>query len=159
MSPLGTIAALLVAAAAHSASPGDLPVCANRVINEVVRRSGCLLGDGKCWFRAGGFCMDYVKERVGGGRGVALEDLTPVGWEEVRRGDVAVFLARAHYAYVERVVRDKRGRPVRIDLSEYNFGSCWVDRNALVTDQYKSLGRRFGVAVGEVDGGFLRLVR
>jgi hypothetical protein len=84
--------------------------------------------------------------------------LTGIPAEALRPGDVAVFAARAHYAYVEGVARDKAGRVLSVDLSEFNFGTCWVDKEILVTDQFKLLGRRRGVAVRDVDGGFLRAV-
>lgn len=159
MSPLGALAAFVVAASGHAASTAVLPVCPNRVINQVVKRAGCTLGDTRCWFRAGGFCMDYVEQRAGRGRTLALDRMVEVRRGEVQPGDVAVFLSRAHYAYVERVAKDAQGTAVSVDLSEYNYGTCWVDRNALVTDQYGAVNRRRGVAVGAVDGGFLRVVR
>jgi hypothetical protein len=43
-----------------------------------------------------------------------------------------------------------------VDLGEFNFGTCWVDAESMVTDQYKLLNRRRGVAISDVDGGFLR---
>jgi hypothetical protein len=138
----------------HSLNAGDLPVCSNRTINEVVKRSGCTVGDKRCWNTRGGFCTDYVENRIGKDRAAKAVRLSRL--EEVRRGDIAVFVARAHYAYVERVVEDKTGRPVAVDLSEFNYGDCWVDRDVMVTDKYKLVNRRAGVALRDVDGGFLR---
>ena len=146
---------VLATLAAQRPDPVTLPVCSNRVINEVVKRSGCLLGDRRCWSRAGGFCMDYVEKRVGPPpKGQQLRRLEAA---EVRPGDVAVFTVRAHYAYVEKVSRGGDGRPTAVDLAEYNHGSCWVDPDAGVTDRYLLLSRRAGVAVDQVDGGFLGL--
>jgi hypothetical protein len=136
----------------HGAS---IPVCSNRVINEVVKRSGCTVGDTRCWLSSGGMCTDYVEKRIGTGRSLKALGLESIRPEEVRRGDVAVFLGRVHYAYVEGVAKDKDGRPVAVELSEFNFGTCWVDREGLVTDQYKVVNRRSGVPLGAVDGGFL----
>jgi hypothetical protein len=152
----GVLSALsLAAAGGHALDAGNLPVCSNRVVKDVVKRVGCTLGDSRCWSRRGGFCADYVDARIGAERraGGKPRSIRP---EEVRAGDIAVFTARAHYAYVERVVKDASGRPLAVDLSEYNFGSCWVDREFLVTDQYKIVNRRAGVALRDVDGGFQR---
>jgi hypothetical protein len=150
---------LVVALAAengHGTDAGQLPPCGNALINRVVKRVGCTLGDSRCWIRSRGFCGDHVEAKVLAAHpGVKLQ-LSDIGAEEVRDGDVAVFAARVHYAYVERVIRDGAGRPVAVDLSEVNFGACWVDPQLLVTDQYQVVSRRAGVPVSSVDGGFLR---
>lgn len=142
----------------HPASVELLPVCGNRVINAVVRRAGCTVGDDRCWKRGGGMCADYVEGRIRKERSAKAIELTSVGAEEVVRGDVAVFTARAHLAYVEAVRRDPKGRLVAVDVAEFNFGTCWVDREAMITDTYGVLTRRRGVAAAEVDGGFRRAV-
>lgn len=133
-----------------------LPICSNRTINEVVKRAGCTLGDARCWRNAGGHCMDHVDARMRA-RGIPddapLESIQP---GDVAPGDVAVFAARAHYAHVDRVIRDPAGRAVAVDVSEFNFGTCWIDRSVLVTDRYGVVSRRAGVPLGSVDGGFLR---
>jgi hypothetical protein len=148
------ILALLAAqVAGHEAGPAELPTCSNRVVNDVVRRVGCTLGDQACWARSGGFCTDHVERRLGAAAGSALDPVEP---SAVRAGDIAAFAARAHYAVVERVVRDAAGAPVAVDLSESNFGSCWIDRALMITRDYKQVTRRRGVPLDEVDGGFLR---
>jgi hypothetical protein len=155
---LATVLATLAVALAGSA-PGSgarLPVCPNRTIHEVARRTGCALGDLRCWASSHGYCNDWVERRLLEGAPAARLELAPVAAAEVRRGDVALFAARSHYAFVERVVTDRSGRPVAVDLSEYNFGTCWVDTDLLVTDQYGTVHRRLGVPLGAVDGGFLR---
>ena len=156
--PWATLVALALSSGnGHDLDAGKLPVCSNRVINEVVKRSGCTVGDANCWNRSGGFCTHYVEQRLAAtrpGRTLELGSLPP---EEVARGDVAVFASRAHYAYVEGVTRDQAGRPVAVDLSEFNFGTCWVDKDSLVTEKYKAVGRRSGVPLAAVDGGFLRV--
>ncbi len=141
------------AAGGHARNAGKLPVCANRVINQVVKRAGCTVGDTRCWIRSAGFCTDYVEKRLGKAR---AGQATRIGPAEVEKGDVAVFASRAHMAVVEAVVKDGRGRPVAVDLSEYNYGTCWVDGDALVTERYGVVSGRRGVALHDVDGGFLR---
>lgn len=153
-----TVLVVLTAAASsgHGMDAGKLPVCSNRLISSVVRRTGCTLGDTRCWLRSGGFCTDHVEHRLGARRAASAMRFDPVTPEAVRPGDVAVFSARVHYAYVEAVIRDERGRPRGVEVSEYNFGTCWVDRETMVTEQYKVLTRR-SVALADVDGGFLRV--
>jgi hypothetical protein len=158
VTPSVALSALLAvsATAAPRLGAGTLPVCSNRVIVEVVKRVGCTLGDVRCWNTRGGFCNDYVEERIRAERPVEAFDMGPVAPGQVAKGDVAVFLARAHYAYVEAVVRDRSGRAVAVDVAEYNYGTCWVDKNAMVTEKYKLLNRRVAVPIQDVDGGFLR---
>lgn len=151
-----TATSALLLALVAGAGDGRRPHCPNRVVNEVVRRAGCTVGDLRCWYRSGGFCYDWVERRVLESLPGKADGTTAVAAGEVAPGDVAVFVASAHYAYVERVVRDAAGRPVAVDLSEYNFGSCWVDEDAMVTETYGVPRRRAGVPLSAVDGGFLR---
>ena len=151
------LATLLLLLASSLAYADDLPDCSNRVVNTVMKRSGCTVGDPKCWFANGGFCMDYVQKRTG-----ARKSFQPGQWRQVapamiRKGDVAqFFMPRAHLAFVEKVNRDKEGRPRSIDVAEFNYGTCWVDRDTMVTDTYKVVTRRSGIPISRVDGGFLR---
>jgi hypothetical protein len=155
--PPWTLVSLLVAAASgHEAEAGLLPLCGNRVVSDVVRRAGCPLGDLACWTRRRGYCGDHVEAKVAAARRGSAAQLRSIQPEEVAKGDVAVFTSRSHYAYVEAVIRDARGRPVAVDVSEYNYGTCWVDRDFGVTDTFKVETRRAGVALRDVDGGFLR---
>lgn len=134
----------------------DLPVCSNRVINEVTSRVGCTVGDPRCWLSKGGFCYDYVEKKLfpnQSGKAIKLKNIKP---GDVKKGDVAFFVSHAHYAFVESVVKDKRGKPVAVNVSEYNYGSCWVDQASLVTDKYKKVNKRIGLSLSKVDGGFLR---
>lgn len=151
--------AVAATSSGHESNAGDLPVCGNRVIVSVVKRAGCTLGDARCWLRRGGFCTDHVETMLSIRPSKLGASLTPVVPAEVQRGDVAVFASRAHYAFVEKVTLDRHGRPVAVDLSELNFGTCWVDRTLMITDQYGLVGRRVGVPLGDVDGGFLRARR
>lgn len=148
--------ATLLLALLGGAEEGRRPHCANQVIHEVSRRAGCTVGDLRCWYRSGGFCYDWVARRVMESLPGRAAGTSPVPAAEVAAGDVAVFVAAAHYAYVERVVRDAAGRPVAVDVSEYNFGTCWVDEAAMVTETYGVPRRRAGVPISAVDGGFLR---
>lgn len=134
----------------------ELPVCSNRVINQVTARIGCTVGDARCWLTKGGFCTDYVEKKTMRGQSGPAPQLVPVSSDKVKKGHIAQFLSRTHYAYVESVVRDGNGKPVAVNLSEYNYGTCWVDEESMVTDQYMAVNRRSGVAVSNVDGGFLR---
>ena len=162
MIPLPLLFAMLAvtAGAGHASDAGNLPHCANRVIAEVVRRARCTVGDTGCWTRSGGFCTDWVEKRVAAVTRRPVKDvrLVPIAAEQVARGDLAVFAARVHTAFVERVVKDRQGRAVAVDLSEYNFGTCWVDPAAMATEKYGVVGRRLGVPLAEVDGGFRRPV-
>lgn len=157
-------AAILLLALAATGGAGyhtdaaKLPHCSNRVISEVVKRAGCTVGDMRCWTRSGGFCTDWVEKRVAAVKKLPVKDLrlVPVAPEQVARGDLAIFAGRSHTAFVERVVKDRNGRAVAVDLSEYNFGTCWVDPSAMATEKYGVAGRRLGVPLAEVDGGFQR---
>jgi hypothetical protein len=149
------LAALVVGGPTQSSWAG-LPVCGNRTIREAAKRTGCALGDRRCWLRAGGYCTDHVERKIRAAEPARPVEVVSVTPDEVRKGDVAFFLARTHYAYVERVVADGKGRPVAVDLSEFNLGVCWVDEELGVTDRYKVLGRRARVPLRDVDGGFLR---
>lgn len=141
------------------ANSEELPFCSNRTINEVTSRAGCTVGDSRCWLRSGGFCTDYVLKKLQLVPSVGEVTWLQVSPGEVKPGDVAVFNARAHYAYVERVVRDKQGKAVAVNVSEYNFGTCLVDEDTMVTDHYKKVNRRSGIPLTAVDGGFIRASR
>jgi hypothetical protein len=153
------LAALALAADDPHDLDDDLPVCSNKKIVTTVRRVGCTLGDGRCWSKARGFCDDYVEARLAAEGAPTPRGFVRIPLEDVRAGDVAVFKARAHYAYVEGVRKDERGRPVAVSVAEYNFGTCWIDRDLLVTDRYRLESRRTTVPVQQVDGGFLRALR
>ncbi len=135
----------------------ELPVCSNRIIREVTTRVGCTLGEAQCWLTMGGFCTDYI-QKMANNRSTSKEFTlsNKIRPEDVRKGDIAQFNSWAHYAYIENVVKDKNGKPTAIDVSEYNYGTCWVDRATMVTDKYKTVNRRFGIPVTSVDGGFWR---
>lgn len=136
-----------------------LPFCSNRTINEVTTRVGCTVGDAKCWLTKGGFCTDYVQKKLNLVKTEKEIVWIPVQPVDVRTGDIATFNYLAHYAYVESVVRDKKGKPVAVNVTEYNFGTCLVDEQAMVTDRYKKVGSRLAIPISEVDGGFLRQSR
>jgi hypothetical protein len=150
------VALVLALATARLALAQELPPCRNAVLQRVVRRVGCTLGDERCWVRAGGFCTDYVEQRILARAAGRTMELVSVEAADVRAGDVAVFFEAPHYAWIERVEKDATGRPVAVDVSEYNFGTCWIDDELMVTDRFKVLGRRRGIALAAVDGGFRR---
>ena len=147
---------LLVGTGSKISSASELPVCSNRVINEVTTRVVCTVGDTKCWLSKGGFCTDYVERMARRGQTGKAIQLKPISSEEVKKGDVAQFNARAHVAYVESVVKGRNGKPVAVNVAEYNYGACWVDEETMVTDKYKVVNKRAGIPLGSVDGGFLR---
>ena len=147
---------LLVSGPAKVSRADDLPVCGNRVINEVTTRVGCTVGDARCWLSKGGFCTDYVEKKVRRGQRGKTIQLKAIGSEDVKKGDIAQFASRAHFAYVESVITGKNGKPVAVNLSEYNYGTCLVDEQSMVTDKYKVINRRMAVPLSKVDGGFLR---
>lgn len=147
---------LLFHAVTRSAAAADLPVCSNRIINQVTSRVGCTVGDSRCWLTKGGFCTDYVEAKTRRSKSAPAPRLVPVSPRQVKKGYVAQFISRTHYAYVESVIRDGSGNPVAVNLSEYNYGTCWVDEESMVTDQYLQVNRRSAVALDSVDGGFLK---
>ena len=113
MNRVALLFALLVLLACIDAYADDLPLCTNRVINEVTKRSGCTVGDPKCWFAKGGFCMDYVQKMTARRQTSKSGPEQQIRPELVRKGDTAQFFTpRAHYAFVESVLRDKQGSPV-----------------------------------------------
>lgn len=131
----------------------------------------CDCGD---WMNKGGYCVDYVKERVAvfpvpqNTTEIASLKNKPVS--EISEGDVAIFnLSKYwHVAYVEKVYRDQNGAARAIDVSEMNFGdrltrdefkAKWKSRNERewqraiccgVTDKYDELSFRKNVAVNTV---------
>lgn len=147
---------LIVEVGVRTATASELPVCSNRVINEVTSRVGCTVGDVNCWLTSGGFCTDYVEKKTRRGQSGKKVQLKPVNASDVRKGDIAQFALRAHYSYVESVVKGKDGRPVAVNLSEYNFGTCMVDEQSMVTEKYKIVNRRSRVPINDIDGGFKR---
>lgn len=140
-----------------SANAAELPFCSNRTINEVTHRVGCTVGDTKCWLNKGGFCTDYALKKSRTDRSGSGEvSWVSVQQSDVKTGDIAVFVSRSHYAFVESVVRDTQGKPVAVNVSEYNFGDCLVDDQAIVTNKYGTVNTRFGIPMNVVDGGFIR---
>lgn len=134
----------------------ELPFCSNRTINEVTHRTGCTIGDSKCWLRKGGFCTDYVLKKSRIDRSGGEVSWMPVHPDDVKTGDIAVFAYRSHYAFVESVVRDTQGKPVAVNVSEYNFGDCLVNELPMVTDKYGTVKIRADIPLKSVDGGFIR---
>ncbi len=134
----------------------EIPVCSNKIVSAVMKRTGCAVGDIRCWLSKGGFCTDYVQKMTGHGKPGDASQWDKVKPENVKKGDVALFVSRMHFAYVESVVNDGNGKPAAVNVSEYNYGDCWVDQPNFVTDKYKIVNKRYGVALKKVDGGFWR---
>ena len=159
MSNLLTLMGLLciICSGAQLSYAFELPVCSNRIINEVTRRVGCTIGDSNCWLSKGGFCTDYIQKMTWPGQpGKEVQLNKKIRPEEVKKGDVALFSSIPHYSYVESVVKDKSEKPVAVNVSEYNYGDCWVYEDMMVTDKYKKVNKRPGIPLSSVDGGFWR---
>jgi hypothetical protein len=131
----------------------------------------CDCGD---WMNKGGYCVDYIKEKIPvfpipqNTTEIASLKNKPVS--EITEGDVAIFNLSNywHVAYVEKVHRDQKGVARSIDVSEMNFGdrmtrdefkTKWKSRNERewqravccgVTDKYDELSFRRNVAVNTV---------
>jgi hypothetical protein len=109
--------------------------------------------------RMSGTAVDYVNSRI------APHHLVDQPWnwlanvprDQVRVGDVAIFRAENHAAYVERVHYDPQGHALTIDIAEMNYGSKWVDRRCLITDRFNFVSRRLGIPVAQAE--FIRPVR
>jgi hypothetical protein len=89
----------------------------------------CYAVDCSCddWMEKGGYCVDYVKDRIPTFQIPYKDDmpaLNNVERAEVEEGDVAIFSIKNywHVAYVEKVHRDQVGKATAIDVSEKNFG-------------------------------------
>jgi hypothetical protein len=80
------------------------------------------------WMKKGGYCVDYVKERIPSFPIPQSTDeialLKNKDVSEVSEGDVAIFDLTTywHVAYVEKVHLDAGGAATSIDVSEMNFG-------------------------------------
>lgn len=78
------------------------------------------------WMEKGGYCVDYIKDRIPAFP-IPLRDDMPflknTDVAKVTEGDVAVFFKNYwHVAYVEKVHRNISGEATAIDVSEKNFG-------------------------------------
>lgn len=79
------------------------------------------------WMEQGGYCVDYVKERIPAFPIPSkddMEQLPNADVADVEEGDVAIFSMNNywHVAYVEKVHRDAEGKATALDVSEMNFG-------------------------------------
>lgn len=123
----------------------------------------CDCGD---WMNKGGYCVDYIKEKIPGfpipQNTTEIASLKNKPVSEITEGDVAMFNFSNywHVAYVEKVHRDQKGAARSIDVSEMNFGdrltrdefmAKWKSRNERewqraiccgVTDRYDELSYR-----------------
>lgn len=79
------------------------------------------------WMGKGGYCVDYIKDRIPKFPIPYKDDMPSLkntDVADVTEGDVAVFIVENfwHVAYVEKVHRSRRGEATAIDVSEMNFG-------------------------------------
>lgn len=126
------------------------------------------------WMDKGGYCVDYIKEKIPGfpipQNRTEITSLRNKPVSEITEGDVAIFnLSKYwHVAYVEKVHRNQKGAALSIDISEMNFGdrltrdefkAKWKSRNEIewqratccgVTDRYDELSFRKNVGVDTI---------
>lgn len=113
-------------------------------------------GDCSCWIKAGGYCTAYIKNKTGKSQhGDANTWTSNIQSSQVKKGDVAIFRSLTHVAYIEDVIKDKKGKPVSVKISEYNWGPKKIDKDCIVTDKFGVVNHRT-VDIGKVDGGFWR---
>lgn len=79
------------------------------------------------WVEKGGYCVDYIKDRIPAFAIPTKDDMVRLKntrVSDVTEGDVAIFTVKNywHVAYVEKVHRSSRGEASAIDVSEMNFG-------------------------------------
>ncbi|MBF0231796.1 MAG: hypothetical protein HQK65_01985 [Desulfamplus sp.] len=126
--------------------------------NSYAGNCGCTaqhkINDCSCWIKCGGYCTSYIKLKTGKQQsGNANQWTSNIKSSDVKKGCVAIFKSKCHVAYVEEVIKDKKGKPESVKISEYNYGPNWVDKNCIVTDKYGIVTTRT-VKINTVDGGF-----
>jgi surface antigen len=94
-----------------------------------------------------GYCVDYIKNRVGKKQsGDAATWSGNIDPKSVQPGDVAIFNSPApygHVAVVERVIYERNtDRPYQVEISEWNWGAQWVDKDCAVTNMFAKQSRR-----------------
>lgn len=126
------------------------------------------------WMNKGGYCVDYIKEKIPSfpipKSTTEIATLKNRDISDIDEGDVAMFNYSNywHVAYVERVHRNQQGLATAIDVSEMNFGdkisfdefkTKWKSkhetewRRALccgVTENYDETGMRKKVSLNTV---------
>ena len=73
-----------------------------------------------------GYCTDYIKEKTGKQQSGDAKNWKGGGKkDDVKKGDVAIFDfgSWGHVAYVEKVNKNKKGKPESVDISEKNWAT------------------------------------
>jgi hypothetical protein len=105
-----------------------------------------------------GYCTDYVNSKIRKRqRGDAKDWPSNQDKYWAHGGDIAIFRNENHVAYVERVTqRYSDGRTREVEISEWNYGRGWTDRQCLVTSNFgKKTVRKINVTSSQVE--FLRV--
>ena len=95
-----------------------------------------------------GYCTDYIKQRVG-----SRPSGDPKSWplkpiSMVKEGAAVVFgsvTTAGHVAYVERVISNAAGAPIRLEVSEMNYAKgtkSGTPKSCLVTNAFGVVSRR-----------------
>lgn len=101
-----------------------------------------------------GYCTDYIKKRVGSSQSGDAKNWTGnLSSSEVLPGDVAIFTdvgSFGHVALVDAVNRDGGGKPISVNLSEWNYGSTFQDESCGVTSKFGITTTRTNISVSSV---------
>ena len=100
-----------------------------------------------------GYCTDYIFDQTGQRQsGDAKNWAGDHNLSLLKKGDVAIFDfgTYGHVALVETVNRDSAGTPVSVDLSEWNYGSTYVNEACAVTNAFGVRGTRNGISVSNI---------
>jgi surface antigen len=115
------------------------------IFSEVAFGSDCSQYIGK------GYCTDYIKKMTGNSQpGDAKNWVSNISPSEVLPCDTAIFTNVGnfgHVAFVDAVSRDGDGRPISVNLSEWNYGSIFQDESCGVTNKFGITTVRTNIAV------------
>lgn len=101
-----------------------------------------------------GYCTDYIRNITGSSQsGDARNWTSNISLSEVLPGDVAIFANVGnfgHVAFVDAVNRDGDGRPISVNLSEWNYGSTFQDESCGVTNKFGITTTRTSISVSSI---------
>lgn len=100
-----------------------------------------------------GYCTDYIefvtgKRQLGNGK----DWKGNISSSEVLPHDVAIFDVGTfgHVARIDSVNRDGNGKPISVNLSEWNYGSVLVNASCGVTDKFRITTYRVNVPLSSI---------